>query len=329
MCRSAERSSSTVFAGLAGLALAIACSCALAAASDTPRFGFGQPATADMIAGWDIDVRPDGEGLPAGQGNVAQGQALYDAQCASCHGTFGESNSHLQLAGGVGSLGTDQPVRTTGSKLKYATTLFDYIRRAMPFNAPQSLTGEEVYALTAYVLYLNDIVAAGTTLDRQSLPKLTMPNRDGFTTDHGFMSKDGKPDTHNTDCMRDCLGEVRVVSELPDHAINDHGVVSDQQRSFATVAVAQASTSGSARALAQRAGCLACHAPDQSLVGPAFRDVAARYKAEASPGVHERLAEKLRSGGAGAWGEAAMPAQKQLAPDDALLLIRWVLLGAP
>jgi len=326
MCKWAERAWSRLFAAIA---LALACSCALAAASHVARFGFGQTATADMIAGWDIDVRPDGQGLPAGKGNVQQGQALYDAHCASCHGTFGESNSHLQLAGGVGSLGTDQPVRTTGSKLKYATPLFDYIRRAMPFDAPQSLTGDEVYALTAYVLYLNDIVPSETTLDRESLPKLRMPNRDGFTIDHGFMSKDGKPDTHNTACMRDCLREVRVVSELPDHALHDHGLVSDQQRSFATVVLAEAGPSGSAHALAQRSGCLACHAPDQRLVGPAFRDVAARYKAEASPGVHDRLAEKLRSGGACAWGDVAMPAQKQLAPDDALLLIRWVLLGAP
>ena len=112
----------------------------LVAAAAPLHYGFGQPATAQEIAGWDIDVRPDGKGLPKGRGSVAEGQAIYDEKCASCHGTFGESNSYLQLAGGVGSLATDQPTRTTGSKLNYATTLWDYINRATPFNAPQTLT---------------------------------------------------------------------------------------------------------------------------------------------------------------------------------------------
>ena len=116
-------------------------------------------------------------------------------------GTFGESNSYLQLAGGVGSLASDSPIRTTGSKLNYATTLFDYIRRAMPFNAPQSLGIDEVYALTAYVLNLNDILGADAVLDQDSLPKVKLPNRDGFTTAHGLMRRDGKPDTANVACM--------------------------------------------------------------------------------------------------------------------------------
>lgn len=173
------------------------------AASDATPFGFGKPATPAEIAGWDIDVRPDGRGLPPGHGSVHEGQKLYDAQCASCHGTFGESNSYLQIAGGVGSLKTAQPVRTTGSKLNYATTLFDYIRRAMPLTAPQSLSADEVYALTAYVLNLNDIVHDDVTLDAVSLTALKMPNRDGFSTAHGMMRRDGAPDTHNVECMRD------------------------------------------------------------------------------------------------------------------------------
>src|SRR5262249_19020915 len=158
-------------------------------------FGFGKAASAAEIAGWDIDVRPDGAGLPRGKGTVAQGQEIYDAKCASCHGTFGESNDYLPLAGGVGSLTTSQPVRTTGSKLNHATALFDYIRRAMPSGNPQTLAPDEVYALTAYVLHLNDILPADAALDQDSLPKLKLPNRDGFTTSHGFMQRDGKPDT--------------------------------------------------------------------------------------------------------------------------------------
>ena len=169
----------------AGLALsafaAFACVAATAPAELHERhFGFGTAATADEIAGWDIDVRADGTGLPEGHGSVEQGQLVYDAKCAACHGTFGESNSYLQIAGGVGTLGSDQPIRTTGSKLNYAPTLWDYIRRAMPLAAPQTLSHDEVYALTAYVLYLNDIVPSGTVLDRVTLPKVRMPNRDGF-----------------------------------------------------------------------------------------------------------------------------------------------------
>ena len=125
--------------GIAGMAAVLALTLALsadAAAVAPKRFGFGRAATPAEIAGWDIDVRPDGRGLPDGRGSVAQGQALYDEKCASCHGTFGESNDYMALAGGVGTLASDQPVRTLGSKLNHATTLFDYIRRAMPFNAP-------------------------------------------------------------------------------------------------------------------------------------------------------------------------------------------------
>jgi len=174
------------------------------AAAAPLQYGFGKHATRAEIAGWDIDVRPDGTGLPEGRGSVAEGQAIYDRKCASCHGTFGEANSHMVIAGGVGSLGTDSPVRTTGSKLNFATTLWDYINRAMPFEAPQSLAPDEVYSLTAYVLNLNDILPADAVLDRLTLPQVKMPNRDGFTLRHGFMRRTGKPDTRNATCMKDC-----------------------------------------------------------------------------------------------------------------------------
>ena len=144
------------------------------------RYGFGRPATAQEIAGWDIDVRPDGRGLPDGRGSVAEGQAIYDAKCASCHGTFGESNDYLALAGGVGTLASDQPQRTLGSKLNHATTLFDYIRRAMPYNTPLTLTNDEVYALTAYILALNKLVGENDVIDAKTLPQVKMPNRDNY-----------------------------------------------------------------------------------------------------------------------------------------------------
>src|SRR5262249_54463340 len=111
---------------------------------------------------------------------------------------------------GIGTLGSDTPVRTTSSKLNYATTLFDYIRRAMPFQAPKSLTDDEVYALTAYVLNLNDILPADASLDRDSIVAVRMPNRDAFTTAHGMMRKDGKPDVASVACMKDCVSDIRL-----------------------------------------------------------------------------------------------------------------------
>ncbi len=294
-----------------------------AAAADAGPFGFGSAATPREIAGWDIDVRPDGRGLPAGHGSVREGQAVYDAQCAGCHGTFGESNSNLQIAGGVGTLKSAQPVRTTGSKLNYATTLFDYIRRAMPLTAPQTLSVNEVYALTAYVLYLNDIVGDDASLDATSLVALRMPNRDGFSTSHGMMRRDGAPDTHNAECMRDCTRDVTVTSQLPVYAKASHGDIDAQMRSLRRVAAAEAIDTG--LALAQRAGCVACHAADVRIVGPALRDVAARYAGDA--GAPAKLADKIREGSQGAWGSVAMPAQPVSAA-QASELVRWILDGA-
>jgi len=317
--------------------LAVA-ACALAgvaavAMAAPQRYGFGAPATPAQIAGWDIDVRPDGRGLPKGRGSVEEGQAIYDEKCASCHGTFGESNSYLQLAGGVGSLTTDQPMRTTGSKLQYATTLWDYINRAMPFNAPQTLSPDEVYALTAYVLNLNDIVPAGTVLDQDSLPRLAMPNRDGFTTKHGFMTRDGKPDTHNTACMKDCVKDLRLSSELPEYARAQHGDLAAQGRSVGTSArqdVASAAPKAPAAVspldLAKAAACTACHGVSEKIVGPGFREVASRYQADAA--AEAKLLAKVKAGGAGVWGSVPMPPQPQVTDADAKAIVEWILAGA-
>lgn len=334
MCRWAEVAFTAVVFVLASTA---------SAAAEHDRlhgFGFGRPASAAAIAGWDIDVRPDGAGLPDGRGSAAQGQVIYDAKCADCHGTFGEANSNMQIAGGVGSLRSDQPVRTTGSKLNYATTLFDYIRRAMPLAAPQSLAPDELYALTAYVLYLNDILPLDATLDRRTLPQVRMPNRDGYTTAHGMMREDGKPDTANVACMRACGRQVRVVSEMAPHAIEDHGELSTQRRPLG--GIAGFGTSASALAvptrtaaekplaaddIARRAGCMACHAVEHKLVGPGFREVADRYKSDAET-TQVQLLVKLRQGGAGAWGDVPMPAQPQVSEADAKAVVEWILRGA-
>jgi cytochrome c len=303
-------------------------------ATPARRFGFGTPASAEQIAGWDIDVRPDGRGLPPGRGSVAQGQDIYDAKCASCHGTFGESNDYIAIAGGVGTLATAQPMRSTGSKLNYATTLFDYIRRAMPFPDPKSLTDDEVYALTAYVLNLNDILPADAVLDAKSILAVKMPNRDGFTTAHGFMRRDGKPDTHNVPCMRDCISEVKLSSEMPDYARDSHGNLAEQSRTLRPAEDARVATSAAAAQpapdaigqLARQSGCLACHAADRRVVGPAFREVASRYAGDAA--AQAKLVAKVRAGGSGAWGVVAMPAQSELRDADAQALVQWILAGA-
>ena len=163
------------------LALAAAATLAgCAPAAPAKRLGLGQTASAEQIRGWDIDVRADGAGLPAGSGSVAQGQAIYQARCLACHGANGEKGVAPRLAGGQGTLATRAPVLTVGSYWPYATTLYDYIHRAMPLDRPQSLTPDEVYAVTAYTLHLNGIVTADAILDAASLATIKMPNREGF-----------------------------------------------------------------------------------------------------------------------------------------------------
>jgi cytochrome c len=150
-----------------------------AALADGP--GLGQAASTDEMATWDISIGPDGAGLPPGRGTPKQGEAVYAAKCVACHGEKGAGKPNDQLVGGRGSLNGDQPpVKTVGSFWPYATTLFDYVRRAMPLNAPKSLSDDEVYAVSAYILQLNGIIGEADALDAQTLPQVQMPNRDGF-----------------------------------------------------------------------------------------------------------------------------------------------------
>nr|WP_284508354.1 MULTISPECIES: cytochrome c [unclassified Caballeronia] len=143
----------------------------------------GTPVSAADIAAWNIDVAPDGRGLPAGSGDVVTGARIFAAKCASCHGAKGEGVLGDRLIGGRGTLASEKPVRTVGSYWPYATTLFDYIRRAMPYNAPQSLSADEVYAVSAWILNQNGIVPDDARLDAHSLAAIRMPNRDGFVPD--------------------------------------------------------------------------------------------------------------------------------------------------
>jgi S-disulfanyl-L-cysteine oxidoreductase SoxD len=146
------------------------------------RYDLGRVATPEEIKGWDIDISPDGAGLPPGRGSVSQGEAIFAEKCAACHGAHGQGKPMDRLAGGVGTLRDKKPEKTVGSFWPYATTLFDFVRRAMPLNAPQSLTPDEVYAVSAYVLFLNGIVSQDATVDADTLAKIEMPNRGGFVS---------------------------------------------------------------------------------------------------------------------------------------------------
>src|SRR5437660_10100813 len=154
----------------------------LALAAATPvqaqgAYGIGRSATPAEIAGWNIDIDREGDNLPRGSGSVSHGREVFDQQCAACHGATGEGGIGDRLVGGQGTLATPKPVRTVGSYWPYAPTLFDYIRRAMPQNAPQSLSNDEVYAVSAYVLHLNGLLPAGAALDARTLPAIKTPNR--------------------------------------------------------------------------------------------------------------------------------------------------------
>ena len=321
----------------------------LGATSVDARYpGVGRAATPAEIAAWDIDVRPDFKGLPPGSGSVQKGQKVWDEKCASCHGTFGESNEvFTPIVGGttaedvrrgrVASL-TAGEQRTTLMKLPTLSTLWDYINRAMPWNAPKSLTTEEVYAVVAYILHLGDLLPADFVLSDRNIAQVQerLPNRHGMTRDHGLWDVKGKPDVRNVACMKNCGVDAKLASALPEHARGDHGNLAEQNRSVGptrgleigsrpTAATAAGGTTNMAD-LAKRKACLSCHGVDKRIVGPSFKEVAARYKGQ--PGVEARLLEKLKRGGSGTWGPLPMPPNPDLAEADAAALVRWVLDGA-
>jgi len=175
----------------------LACMLSVATANAQTRYGVGRVAMPAEIAAWNIDIGRDGANLPPGRGTVARGRQVYDVQCSACHGAHGEGGVGDRLAGGQGTLGTAAPVKTVGSYWPYATTLFDYIRRAMPLTAPQSLSNDDVYAVSAYVLHLNSLLPAEAALDAKTLPTIRMPNRDMFR-------RDPRPDIRDAPCTKDC-----------------------------------------------------------------------------------------------------------------------------
>jgi S-disulfanyl-L-cysteine oxidoreductase SoxD len=191
-------------AGMVAAAGTIAC------AAEPGYYGYGERATPAQIAGWDIDARgEDGMGLPPGRGTVDRGMEVYAEQCAACHGTFGEGEGRFpKLVGGAGTLRHDRPELTVGSYWPFAPTLWDYINRAMPMPAPHTLSADDVYALTAYILNLNDIVPSEFVADQDSLPKVKMPNRDNF------LWTDPRPDTMAKPCMNGCAdpADIKIAS---------------------------------------------------------------------------------------------------------------------
>ena len=187
--------------------------------ADRP-FNLGKIATAEEVAGWDIDVRPDGLGAPVGMGNAIDGEEVYSDLCAACHGDFGEGVDRWpELVGGEGSLDTHDPLKTTGSYWPYASTLYDYVYRAMPFGEAQSLSYDETYQIVAFLLYMNDIIEDDFDLSHENLGAIVMPNRDGF-----FMP-DPRPDAQPVSaepCMNNCnvatsiMGRARDIDVTPE-----------------------------------------------------------------------------------------------------------------
>ncbi len=336
--------------------------------------GIGRSATPAEIRAWDIDVRADFKGLPPGKGTVALGEKVWEAQCASCHGYFGESNEFFPpIVGGTtaedmkrgrvaGLTAGSEAQRTTLMKLPHVSTLWDYIHRAMPWTAPKTLTTEEVYAVTAYILHLGNVVPADFELSDRNIAQVQakLPNRNGMRPGmaggHGLWSARGKGDVRATACMRNCDSEVTKTSVLPDYARDAHGNLAQQNRLIgpvrgadttrpaltepvsarsrvalgAPVASAAAGSSApvaaagkSPAALASQFACVACHAPAAKLVGPSWQDVAARYASRSDAATY--LASKIRAGGQGVWGPIPMPAQAQVSVDDAALLAGWIL----
>ena len=210
----------------------------------------GRAATTKEVAAWNIDVRPDFKGLPKGSGSVSQGMDIWESKCASCHGVFGESNQTFSpLVGGTTAQDIQTghvarlndaayPGRTTLMKVSNLSTLWDYINRAMPWNAPKSLSTDEVYAVTAYLLNLGAIVPDNLVLSDANMADIQrlLPNRNGTTTDHGLwpgklMGNGAKPDVKAVACMKNCAVDVKVTSFLPDFARNAHGNLAEQNRS--------------------------------------------------------------------------------------------------
>jgi cytochrome c551/c552 len=289
---------------------------------------------------------------------VTKGQDVWESKCASCHGIFGESNEVFSpLIGGttaedvrtgrVAKLLDPTTGRTMLMKLATVSTLWDYINRAMPWNQPKSLSTEEVYAVTAFLLNLGGVIPEDYTLSDKNIADVQarMPNRYGMTTQHAMwpgneFNGTRQPDVRNTACMKNCATEPSVASLLPDFARNAHGNLAEQNRAVGAqlgadtsrpegqkgaapaATISAAPTLPTAFALAQKNNCTACHAVDKKILGPSFVEIAKKHAGKA-----EYLAGKIKSGGSGVWGAIPMPAQS-ITDADAKTLADWLATGA-
>ena len=346
-------------------------------ASSNQFSGIGRTATAAEVKAWDIDVRPDLKGLPAGSGKVQDGQTLWDNKCASCHGTFGESNEvFTPLVGGttaadvkrgrVASL-TDpkQPQRSTLMKVATISSLYDYIYRAMPWNAPRSLTADDTYAVLAYMLNLAEILPDDFELSNKNMAEVQqlMPNRNGMTREHGMWRIDDAPDVKAVACMSNCVETVKITSSLPDYARNAHENLADQNRGYGpfrgvdTTRPPVAKLPGSDLGRLAQAGLTTAGTASSATASPPSSATSAKLipaadlfkkqncfachaansklvgpslaeiaiKYKNQPTSEAMLTEKVIKGGAGVWGAIPMPAQNQLSTADSQALVKWIL----
>ena len=343
----------------------LACWGAAHAQLDAKYPGVGREATAKEVAAWDIDVRPDFKGLPAGSGNVAKGQDIWEAKCAQCHGIFGESGEVFSpLVGGVtpddikkgrvaNLMNAAYPGRTTFMKVPTLSTIWDYINRAMPWTAPKSLATDEVYAVVAFLLNLNGIVPEDFTLSDKNIREVQgrMPNRNGMTTKHALwpgneFGGSSSPDTRNVACMKDCVPEVKLASFLPDFARNAHGNLAEQNRAVgaqhgadttrpeakvgAPVAVAVAAPAKvEPSAGAKAASALLQKNGCTACHGVNNKIVGPAFAdiAKKHAGKADYLAGKIKSGGSGVWGAIPMPPQT-LSDAEAKTIAAWLASGA-
>ena len=336
-----------------------------AMAQGKPWHEIGRDATKAEVKAWDIDVRPDFKGLPKGAGTVAQGEQVWEAQCASCHGSFGESNEvFTPIVGGTTKAdiergrvknleqGSSFPQKTTMMKVATLSTLWDYINRAMPWNAPKTLKTDEVYAVTAYILSLAEVVPAEFTLSDQNIAEVQkrMPNRNGMVFHEPLWKIEGKGDVKNVACMKDCPVETTIRSSLPDFARDAHGNIQEQNRVIgpvrgadttkppprglvgstpppAPVVVASAAPAvKDTKTLLTANSCTACHGMTNKIVGPGFTEILAKHKGRAD--LEAYLAGRIQSGGSGVFGAVPMPPQPQLSEADARAIARWIADGA-
>ena len=322
----------------------------------------GRPATPAEIRAWDIDVRPDFAGLPAGSGTVARGQEIWETKCENCHGAFGESNEVFTpiighttkddiRTGHVAALRSDTvPQRTTLMKLSELSVLWDYINRAMPWNSPKSLSTDDVYAVVAYILNLGGVIPDDYVLSEKNMQAThnLLPNRNGKTREHGLWELGAKPDVQGSVCMTNCASKVTISSRLPEFARNAHGDISAQNRMLgglrgadtlrppatefvpltarATSAASAAPGATNPAKLAAQHACLACHGIASKIVGPALIDVHKRYAAQKSDAA-KLLVVRIKSGGTGAWGSIPMPAQDHVPDADIRAIAEWIAAG--